>query len=1101
MGGSLASGEPEIKGEYAIPNRHFFSKTVKAAMEQEAMQAFTSAESRVLGIQKDCVALTGMQENAIVVTETDLKTGTDEGVGLESGAINAVGALTGIMKISGFEATSEAFQGLGIAPKTIRGIEIEQGDAAFTRMERDDINVGTRLNVGGDGFFIMILFCSAVLLAIITIIFTNLPTGPYPWIFLICSIVLIGALCYRTMELDKSYKENLMQQSKLIAIRAIGKRFKKFMLSCQEIKSHSKDNHLPNVQLTLKKLDVCFDHFHQTYDRCINSINTVQDETVYEHEKSSFFATAKVFHEKIVQYTVDINHSIQENNMHILLTEMYKDANALKQEMQELKENCTLKNMAKKIQELSSEFESYYLDTIAKVNVSLEEHQQDRIKIEFESFIRELKMKLRELTKSIEQKKIMFKNLDSYYKQVDVKFKIVLKMIPNNSEEEYLELENLNVQVDELKNKVHKCFEDYFEEHKKISNQVEKLEDSSNDAMLLLEASNLLNKCIKDFENLNLELEKLVKVFAVTPEGRLARNVKKLAKHISSTNELHIFKLQVKMVHEDKQHNFRHFSLGECTDITIPKKIIMMVGMTGAGKSLMLNNMVNYVYGVNFSDNFRFKLIWEDEEFAERKASGDFSMSHAESMTRWVSSYALHHKVGFRVPYTLVLIDTPGFGDTRGINFDESISRSLKEFFSDKVHPIDELSSIGLVIQSSQSRLTAEQIYIFNAVLNIFGKNVTENICMLFTFADAQLPPALETVRKEKIPFNEKGIFKFNNSAVYARIDDESNAYYWKFGYNSFENFFRHIKVVPPVSLTLTKEVLKEREALHLLLDGLQRMINDGFETLQSIENITRMVIELKGTLKANGNFKVTKTVYQQSTTVVKYNITNCMVCLFTCHSPCDIDGDNKESCASMKDGKCVQCPGKCPWDTHRNGDRIYTYTKVELEETIEDMMEKFNIAMNDKGAKVKILQKLLNDYNNHKNKVFVDIHAACQAAVRLEEIALGKSILSNVDYIDRLIESERCSNRPNKANRIKQFQHFRERAVLLRDAQSNPNSLTGNISKYEETVVAEIKKMEEKLDGDIGQNVVSPPVITDNKKDNKSKIPKAFDYIHTKFQ
>ncbi|XP_065677743.1 uncharacterized protein LOC136092941 [Hydra vulgaris] len=475
MGGSLASGEPEIKGEYAIPNRHFFSKTVKAAMEQEAMQAFTSAESRVLGIQKDCVALTGMQENAIVVTETDLKTGTDEGVGLESGAINAVGALTGIMKISGFEATSEAFQGLGIAPKTIRGIEIEQGDAAFTRMERDDINVGTRLNVGGDGFFIMILFCSAVLLAIITIIFTNLPTGPYPWIFLICSIVLIGALCYRTMELDKSYKENLMQQSKLIAIRAIGKRFKKFMLSCQEIKSHSKDNHLPNVQLTLKKLDVCFDHFHQTYDRCINSINTVQDETVYEHEKSSFFATAKVFHEKIVQYTVDINHSIQENNMHILLTEMYKDANALKQEMQELKENCTLKNMAKKIQELSSEFESYYLDTIAKVNVSLEEHQQDRIKIEFESFIRELKMKLRELTKSIEQKKIMFKNLDSYYKQVDVKFKIVLKMIPNNSEEEYLELENLNVQVDELKNKVHKCFEDYFEKHKKISNQVENL--------------------------------------------------------------------------------------------------------------------------------------------------------------------------------------------------------------------------------------------------------------------------------------------------------------------------------------------------------------------------------------------------------------------------------------------------------------------------------------------------------------------------------------------------------------------------------------------------------------------------------------------------
>jgi hypothetical protein len=57
----------------------------------------------------------------------------------------------------------------------------------------------------------------------------------------------------------------------------------------------------------------------------------------------------------------------------------------------------------------------------------------------------------------------------------------------------------------------------------------------------------------------------------------------------------------------------------------------MMVGMTGAGKSLMLNNMVNYVYGVSFQDNFRFKLISEEEEVADRR---DSSTSQADSMTR-----------------------------------------------------------------------------------------------------------------------------------------------------------------------------------------------------------------------------------------------------------------------------------------------------------------------------------------------------------------------------------------------------------------------------------------------------------------------------------
>jgi hypothetical protein len=368
------------------------------------------------------------------------------------------------------------------------------------------------------------------------------------------------------------------------------------------------------------------------------------------------------------------------------------------------------------------------------------------------------------------------------------------------------------------------------------------------------------------------------------------------------------------------QHNFRHYTLGE--DNGKPSKVVMMVGMTGAGKSLMLNNMVNFIYGVSFQDTFRFKLIHEEDEISERHFTGDSSTSQADSMTRWVSSYTLYYKEGSRVPYTLILIDTPGFGDTRGINFDEEIGRSLKEFFSNKTHPINELSSIGLVIQASQARLTAEQMYVFNAVLNIFGNDVIKNICLLFTFADAQPPPALATVRKEKIPFTEEGVFKFNNSAVYAGTNNESNSYYWKFGFDSLENFFRHVQMVKITSLKLTKEVLKDRETLHLRLDSLQKWINDGFEALQSIENTTRIVMKLKGAMEANKDFKVKKTVHPQETKVVNHCITNCKVCMFTCHDPCQIAGDDKNKCAAMKNGLCVRCPGKCPWSSHSNGDR-----------------------------------------------------------------------------------------------------------------------------------------------------------------------------------
>ena len=113
------------------------------------------------------------------------------------------------------------------------------------------------------------------------------------------------------------------------------------------------------------------------------------------------------------------------------------------------------------------------------------------------------------------------------------------------------------------------------------------------------------------------------------------------------------------------------------------KKVIMMAGMTGSGKSLMLNNLVNYVFGVNFKDNFRFKLIVDNDELKERGKAA--SRSKAESMTRYVSSYTLHYQEGFRVGFSLVLIDTPGFGDTKGTDFDQKITDNLRSFFENKV--------------------------------------------------------------------------------------------------------------------------------------------------------------------------------------------------------------------------------------------------------------------------------------------------------------------------------------------------------------------------------------------------------------------------------
>ncbi len=70
--------------------------------------------------------------------------------------------------------------------------------------------------------------------------------------------------------------------------------------------------------------------------------------------------------------------------------------------------------------------------------------------------------------------------------------------------------------------------------------------------------------------------------------------------------------------------------------------------------------------------------------------------------------------------------------------------------------------------------------------------------------------------------------------------------------------------------------------------------------------------------------------------------------------------------------------------------------------------------------------------------KVFNNVMSACKTSKELEAIALGKSLLSSVNYIKRLIQAEVKSNRPNKKDRLGQLRHYLEHTELLAAARYN---------------------------------------------------------------
>ncbi|CAL8316823.1 unnamed protein product [Gadus morhua 'NCC'] len=115
-----------------------------------------------------------------------------------------------------------------------------------------------------------------------------------------------------------------------------------------------------------------------------------------------------------------------------------------------------------------------------------------------------------------------------------------------------------------------------------------------------------------------------------------------------------------------------------------------MVEIEGSGKSTLINGMINYILGIDWKDSFRFKLINEDQ-----------SKSQAESQTSKVTTYKINHQDGFKVPYSLTLVDTPGFGDTRGIESDKAITEQIRSLFT-SAKGVLEIDAICFVTQASQ---------------------------------------------------------------------------------------------------------------------------------------------------------------------------------------------------------------------------------------------------------------------------------------------------------------------------------------------------------------------------------------------------------------
>ena len=552
---------------------------------------------------------------------------------------------------------------------------------------------------------------------------------------------------------------------------------------------------------------------------------------------------------------------------------------------------------------------------------------------------------------------------------------------------------------------------------------------ASNSTSLLLATKEdpSLNEVTAVTESDNALSPKTV-VHPLAPQQRLAMHIKKKSPCIQGGPQ-GIYKLKLKLVMDGKAKGVAKYQFGK--PCHAQEYVVMLVGATGAGKSTLINGMANYILGVEWEDDFRFKLI-TDEAVA----------SQAHSQTKCITAYTIHKQEGSRFPFTLTIVDTPGFGDTKGLERDKHLVAQIKDFFSiPGQESIDCIHGIGFVTQASLARLTPTQRYIFDSILAIFGKDIGNNILMMTTFADGKKPPVLEAVDEAKIKYCRS--FKFNNSAIFSEAScddgDEDESFekmFWDMGLASFELFFNQLTQMETRSLQLTKEVLEEREQLEAIIESLQPQIKGILSKIDTLKQEEKVMEQHEADIKGNKDFTYTVTepqVVQHDLTGKGVHVTNCLICNFTCHKRCKIArNEAKEKCRSMKDGYCTVCPQKCFWDKHRNTPHWFEVQEVTVKKTLNELKKRYEDAMSGKATKEKIVSIIRSEIVERYRQVFLMIRTAKQILQRLDEIALRPNPLSEVEYIDLLIQAEQQQHEEGFLGRIECLRTVRQQAVLL---------------------------------------------------------------------
>merc|ERR1712048_981375 len=235
----------------------------------------------------------------------------------------------------------------------------------------------------------------------------------------------------------------------------------------------------------------------------------------------------------------------------------------------------------------------------------------------------------------------------------------------------------------------------------------------------------------------------------------------------------------------------------------------------------------------------------------------------------------------------------------------------------------------------------------------------------------------------------------------------------------------------------LTRQVLSQREQLENYIVGVQPTIKAGFTVLDKLRSQINLINKFGDLIDANKDFE-----YKEKVTKVRKNhngasgnTTTCLNCNFTCHNGCVFsDNADKQHCSAIdsRDGNCTVCPQKCHWSIHKNLPYTFEWYEEEVTKTTTALKEKYLDSKSKKSNSEQMMAGTLAEFDSTQVTLNGLISGVKDCLNKLNSIALRPNVLSQDDYIDKLIASEEAEKKPGYQNRVKALRGLKEKQEIL---------------------------------------------------------------------